>query len=318
MKIHAIILAAGKGTRMKSEMVKVAHEAAGKPIVNHVIDTLNSLSINEINLVIGHQAELVKQITAYARPTYVLQTEQLGTGHAVMQVEPIYHGADDDIVMVLAGDCPLIEANTLKKLMDIHTTSQASASILTTIMADPGNYGRMLRNEKGTVIGIKEAKDCSSEERKINEINTGIYCFQAKTLFDSLKKITNQNAQKEYYLTDVIHILTQEGSTIAAHITQNPAEVIGINTRMELAEINQIIFNKNNLSLMKNGVTIIDPSSTFIDSSVSIGADTIIYPFTIIQGRTTIGTNSKIGPYTFLKDTQLPDKSCVQLNINNH
>jgi bifunctional UDP-N-acetylglucosamine pyrophosphorylase/glucosamine-1-phosphate N-acetyltransferase len=241
MALKAIILAAGKGTRMKSEMLKVAHEVAGKPIINHVIDTVKELGVDDIILVIGHQAELIKEITGYANVKYVMQEEQLGTGHAVMQVEPIIDINQNDTIVVLAGDCPLIEASTLQSLLAIHSESNASGTILTTMMDNPANYGRMLRGKMGTVVGIKEAKDCSAEELAIQEINTGIYCFQAKELFYALHQITNQNAQKEYYLTDVIHILKNKGDAISAFCTHNSNEVIGINTRMDLANINRII-----------------------------------------------------------------------------
>lgn len=313
MAVKAIILAAGKGTRMKSEMLKVAHSVAGKPIINYVIDTVKSLGVDEVILVIGHQAELIQEITSYANAKYVLQKEQLGTGHAVMQVEPILNLSQNDTLIVLAGDCPLIEADTLANLLDIHKESNSCATILTTIMDDPGNYGRILRGKMGTVMGIKEAKDCSPDELKIDEINTGIYCFQAKELFYALHQITNQNAQKEYYLTDVIHILKNKGDTIDAFCTNNVNEVIGINTRMDLAHINRIIYDQTHLRLMQEGVTIIDPATTFIDSTVKIGIDTIIYPFTVLQGKTNIGQNCAIGPFTFLKDKNIPNNTVNQL-----
>lgn len=312
MALKAIILAAGKGTRMKSEMLKVAHEVAGKPIINHVIDTVKSIGIDDIILVIGHQADLIKEITAYANVSYVMQTEQLGTGHAVMQVEPLLDANANDTLLILAGDCPLIEVETLTNLFAIHNESNASGTILTTMMTDPANYGRILRGKMGSVLGIKEAKDCTSEERLINEINTGIYCFQSKELIYALHNITNKNAQKEYYLTDVIHILKDKGDAISAYCTKNSNEVIGINTRMDLADINRIIYEKNNLKLMQEGVTIIDPKTTYIDSTVQIGIDTIIYPFTLIQGNTVIGANSQIGPFVSIQNKTLKENTILR------
>ncbi|MFA5879978.1 MAG: sugar phosphate nucleotidyltransferase [Candidatus Margulisiibacteriota bacterium] len=301
MNLKAIILAAGKGTRMKSEFLKVLHEIAGKPIINYVIDTVKNVGIEEIILVVGHQAELVKKITDYTPLTYALQEEQLGTGHAVMQTEPYLTFNRDEEVIILAGDCPLISKETLTNLIATHKESNAQATVLTTIMEEPGSYGRILRGKMGTITGIKEAKDCTPEEYQIKEINTGIYCFKSNFLFEALKKITNNNVQNEYYLTDVIHILKAKGDAVAAYCTNNANEALGINTRMDIAEINKIVYRKNNLHFMKEGVTIIDPETTFIDSTAKIGRDTIIYPFSFIKGEIDIPENSIIEPFSYLK-----------------
>ena len=301
MSFKAIILAAGKGTRMKSEFLKVLHEVAGKPIVNYVIDTVKKVGINDIILVVGHQSELVKKITSYTPLTYALQEEQLGTGHAVMQTEPYLTLDKDEEVIVLAGDCPLISKETLVNLIETHQESNALATVLTTIMDNPGSYGRILRGKMGTIIGIKEAKDCTPEEYQIKEINTGIYCFKTKFLFDALKKITNKNVQNEYYLTDVIKILKEEGDAVSAYCTKNVNEALGINTRMDIAEINKIIYQNNNLHFMKEGVTIIDPNTTFIDSTAKIGQDTVIYPFTFIEGAAEIPEHTVIPPHSHIK-----------------
>ena len=313
MRLRAIILAAGKGTRMKSEMLKVAHKVAGKPIVNFVIETVREVGADQIYLVIGHQADLVKDITEPYRPiSYVYQEEQLGTGHAVMQVGPHIEVIDEEHIIVLAGDCPLISPETLRHLLAIHQESNATATILTTKMEDPGSYGRILRGQMGTVMGIREAKDCSKKELGIKEINTGIYCFKTQELFDSLKLITNENNQHEYYLTDIIHILKNKGDVIEAYCTQDSNEAIGINTRMDLAQINRIIYDRNNKYFMQEGVTIIDPTTTFIDSTVKIGQDTIIHPFTMITGETIIGSDCKIGPSCYIKNGKIKDKTIVQ------
>jgi bifunctional UDP-N-acetylglucosamine pyrophosphorylase/glucosamine-1-phosphate N-acetyltransferase len=311
MSLKAIILAAGKGTRMKSEKLKVLHEVAGKPIVNYVIDTVEKLNIEEILLVIGHQSEKIKNVTNYKNITYIVQEPQLGTGHAVMEAEKKINRSENHTIIVLAGDCPLIEKDTLTNLLAIHKESNAVATILTTKMDQPGSYGRILRGKMGTVVGIKEAKDCTAEELKIEEINTGIYCFESEMLFAALKKINTNNAQKEYYLTDVIHILKNQGDNVAAYCTKNANEAIGINTRMDLAKINKIIYEQTNLLLMQNGVTIIDPNSTFIDSTVKIGRDTIIYPFTMIQGTSQIGKDCVIGPNTYINNKNIADNSIL-------
>ena len=311
MHIDAIILAAGKGTRMKSDRLKVAHHVAGKPIVNYVIDCVDKLGVDSIYLVIGHQAEIIKDTIKHQKMTHVLQKNQLGTGHAVVQVEPLINKSPDRNVLILAGDCPLIEKESLDNLVAIHNKTKSVGTILSVKMDHPAAYGRILRGENGDVIGIKEAKDCSKEELAINEINTGIYLFNTKLLFDSLKKLNTNNQQGEYYLTDIIHILKKESEVVTAYCMDDPNQAVGINTRIDLAKINEILYQKNNKRFMEEGVTIIDPKSTFIDSSVTIGKDTIIAPFTIIEGATTIGENCHIGPHAYIKEGVLSNNSQV-------
>jgi bifunctional UDP-N-acetylglucosamine pyrophosphorylase/glucosamine-1-phosphate N-acetyltransferase len=311
MGLKAVILAAGKGTRMKSDVLKVAHGVAGKPIVSYVVETVSELDVSDIFLVVGHQAELLKSAISHPKVTYVLQEEQLGTGHAVMQVADHLDLYADDIVIVLAGDCPLIEDATLRNLIAIHGESNAAATILTTNMECPGTYGRILRGKMGTVLGIREAKDCSPDELQIKEVNTGVYVFQVQDLFKSLNQVTTNNAQREYYLTDVIQILKKNGQPIAAYRTERSDHAIGVNTRMDLAAINKILYRNNNLYFMQEGVTIVDPDSTFIDSTVCIGHDTIIQPFSVIQGNTHIGSRCVIGPHVFIKDAKIEDNSII-------
>ncbi len=306
MALKAIILAAGKGTRMKSDLLKVLHHVAGKPILNHVLDTVLSLNIEEVFMVVGHQADQVRANITHPNVTFVKQEAQLGTGHAVMQVQP-YLPRPEDQVIILAGDCPLIEDETLRDLLAIHSESNASATILTAHMHDPGTYGRIIRGQMGTVLGIKEAKDCDVIEKKITEINTGVYAFEVGSLFESLSCITPENTQNEYYLTDVIRVLKERGQTVDAYCTDNVDQVIGINTRMDLAKINTIVHEKTNLHWMQEGVTIIDPATTFIDSTVRIGPDTIIHPFSLLQGSTVIEARCHIGPHAFLKNAHLKE-----------
>lgn len=309
MSLNAIILAAGKGTRMKSEKVKVIHKAAGKPIINYVTDTVLNLGVDNIYLIVGHQAELVKEITQHPKMTHVLQTEQLGTGHAVMQVEPHLTPSPKDLILILAGDCPLISEATLNALIARHNERKVAGTVLTTEMPEPGSYGRIIRDENGNVLAIREAKDCSPEELKIREINTGGYCFQSDLLFAALKKVTPNNSQKEYYLTDVLQILKQDGHTIAAHCTTDNDEAIGINTRMDLAYINTLIYQRCNTRLMIEGVTIVDPKTTYITPGVKIGPDTIVHPCTMITGNSVIGANCEIGPHVLLEDVTIPDNT---------
>ena len=311
MKTNAIILAAGKGTRMKSELLKVAHHVAGKPIVSYVADTVQHIGIDNIYMVIGHQADSIKALFDTQNVQFVLQDKQLGTGHAVMQVSPTYSLKEESTVLILAGDCPLIKPDTLTNLLNMHTESNAAATILTTKMEEPASYGRILRGNMGTVLGIKEAKDCTEDELKIKEINTGVYAFNSSFLFENLKNLNTNNTQGEYYLTDIIHILKAHGEPISAYCIDDSDQAIGINTRLDLAKSNQVIYQRNNHHLMTEGVTILDPRSTFIDSTVKIGQDTIINPFTVIKGNTVIGNHCVIGSHCYLENISFEDNSII-------
>jgi bifunctional UDP-N-acetylglucosamine pyrophosphorylase/glucosamine-1-phosphate N-acetyltransferase len=314
MKTKAIILAAGKGSRMKSDTLKVLHNVAGKPILQYVVDAVSKCGVDEIFVVIGHQAEKVKSQVKGKNLTFITQTEQLGTGHAVMQVEPYIGTKEHSTIIVLAGDCPLINPETISSLLERHRESNASVSILSTKMKDPATYGRILRGRMGTVVGIKEAKDCTKEELEINEINTGIYAFHQEALCDSLKLITTNNAQQEYYLTDVIHIIKSKGDVVEALCIPDSDQAVGINTRMDLAKINEIIYQNTNINLMKNGVTIVDPKTTYIDGTVEIGQDTIIEPSVVIKGSTTIGKNVTIQSFSYIENAIILDDTIVSAN----
>lgn len=309
--IKAIILAAGKGTRMKSSLLKVAHTVAGKPIVNYVLDAVEGAGSEQTFLVIGHQSEHLKAMTNRQNVHHVLQDQQLGTGHAVMQVIPQLSEAPA-LVLVLAGDCPLIEEGTLKNLITTHLESNAEGTILTTKMSDPGSYGRILRGKTGVTLGIKEAKDCTKEQLNIKEINTGVYCFNQSSLINALGKLTTDNAQNEYYLTDVIHILREEKKHIEAYCIDDADQAVGVNTRQDLAKINKILFAKKNQSLMSEGVTLIDPDTTYIDTHVEVGTDTVIHPLTVIEGNSKIGQHCEIGPFVHLKDAIIADGEVVR------
>ena len=312
-KINAIILAAGKGSRMKTKLSKVLHQVAGKAIVSHVVSTLEQINTNELFMVVGYQGDQVREHFSESSLTFVEQTEQLGTGHAVKQVQDQYHDYDTDVI-VLAGDCPLITEETLQCLIDAQHETNAAATVLTTKLTDPARYGRIIRSSTGSLTGIVEAKDCDAEQLAVTEINTGAYIFKSKLLFDCLDKITTNNKSKEYYLTDVIAILKDQGERVDAYCTPHSDQVLGINTRQDLATINQILYKRNNQNFMDNGVTIIDPNTTFIDSTVTIGEDTVIYPFTCILGNTVIGKNCTISPNTFIFDSQLADDQVTNAN----
>ncbi|MGE7663871.1 bifunctional UDP-N-acetylglucosamine diphosphorylase/glucosamine-1-phosphate N-acetyltransferase GlmU [Peribacillus sp. NPDC097197] len=291
---YAIILAAGQGTRMKSKLYKVLHPVCGKPMVQHVIDQVNQLQIEDIVTVIGHGAEKVQEQLGDSCK-YALQEQQLGTAHAVMQAESVLAGKSG-ITLVICGDTPLIKAETMEALIALHEKSQAKATILTAYADQPDGYGRVLRSENGLVEKIVEHKDASVEERYVKEINTGTYCFDNQALFSALKKVSNENVQGEYYLPDVIEILKQAGETVTAFQSSNFDETLGVNDRVALSQAEQILRKRINELHMRNGVTIVDPLTTYIESDVKIGQDSIIYPGTMIKGRSVIGTDCQVGP----------------------
>ena len=308
--INAIILAAGKGTRMKSSLLKVLHNVAGKPIISYVIDTVKKCNATPY-LVIGHQKELLIKTLNDKNLTYVTQEKQLGTGHAVAQVIPHLNSSQDSITIILAGDCPLISEKTINDLIDHHSNNKLAATILTTIMKNPTGYGRIIRNSAGKVDAIKEHKDCSDIERKITEINSGVYVFDTSLLNKFINEISTNNSQAEYYLTDIIEILKTKNYLVDAKCIENSDEVIGINTREDLAKTNSIKFLENANFHMKNGVTIIDPKSTFIESDVSIKKDTVIHPFCVIKKNSTIGKNCIINSFSEINNLTINDNEII-------
>ena len=297
--METIILAAGKGTRMKSKLPKVLHKVCGKPMLQHVIDAAKSAGSTREVVVIGNGAELVEKTISNVE--FVLQAEQLGTGHAVLCTKEKFANAEGT-VLVLCGDTPLFTGELLKKFVNKHTESRAAATVLTAQMPDATGYGRIIRDDDGAFQKIVEHKDANSYERQINEVNAGIYCFDAKKLFAALTKVKNENAQGEYYLPDVLTILKSEGEKINAVITLDYKQTLGINSRVQLAEADKILRQRKNLELMNNGVTLIDPATTYVDFEVEIGQDTIIYPNTYIEGATKIGENCMIGPNSRLQN----------------
>ncbi|MDF2855332.1 MAG: glmU [Neobacillus sp.] len=310
---YAVILAAGQGTRMKSKLYKVLHPVCGKPMVQHVVDQINKLNIKEMVTVIGHGAEKVKaQLGEESK--YALQEEQLGTAHAVMQAESILAGKEG-VTIVICGDTPLIKAETMESLFEHHQKFAAKATILTARIEDPTGYGRIIRDEEGIVEKIVEHKDATETERTVNEINTGTYCFDNYALFEALKNVSNENVQGEYYLPDVIEILKKQGEVVTAYETDEFEETLGVNDRVALAEAERIMRTRTNQLHMRNGVTIIDPSNTYIETDVIIGQDTIILPGTMIKGKTIIGTNSQIGPNTEIDTCEIGDETVIRQSV---
>ncbi len=302
-EIVAVVLAAGKGTRMKSSLPKVLHAVGGKPMLRHVMIAAKEAGANRTVVVVGFGGEQVA-MTIGAGAEYVTQAQQLGTGHALMQTKDALKNFSGTILL-LCGDTPLLQGDTLKALCESHRSGNATATVLTAVPTDPSGYGRILRNEAGDVYGIVEQKDATAEQLKIDEINTGIYCFESGPLFAALDGLNCNNAQKEYYLTDVLSILARSGKRVGAVQAGDFEETLGINSRVQLAEAEMILRRRKLVELMESGVTVMDPGSTFVDAGVSIGKDTILYPFTWIEGNTVIGEDCRIGPNTRISDSIL-------------
>lgn len=310
---YAIILAAGQGTRMKSKLYKVLHPVMGRPMVQHVMDQLEALDLEKVVTVVGCGAEKVKEQLG-ERSLYALQEQQLGTGHAVQQTEALLANKKGT-TLVVCGDTPLLTKETLAKLFDQHQKTNAKVTVLTTIMDDPSGYGRVIRNKAGDVEKIIEQKDATPDQRLITEINTGTYCFDNQFLFDALALVTNNNAQGEYYLPDVIEIAKMKDEKVTAYQTSDSNETIGINDRVALAEAEKIMKQRINKQHMRNGVTIVDPDQTYITPSVEIAADVIIEPGTVIRGETRIGSQTIIGPNSEIEDCQIGEETKITHSV---
>ncbi|GIN42270.1 MULTISPECIES: bifunctional UDP-N-acetylglucosamine diphosphorylase/glucosamine-1-phosphate N-acetyltransferase GlmU [Heyndrickxia] len=309
----AVVLAAGQGTRMKSKLYKVLHPVCGKPMVEHVVDQIGKLHVNKMVTIIGHGAELVKA-KLDGKTSFALQEQQLGTAHAVMQADSELAN-EEGVTLVVCGDTPLIQAETMEALMKHHVEQKAKATILTAYTDQPEGYGRIIRNDEGFVERIVEHKDATEEERTINEINTGVFCFDNKELFKALKQVSNDNAQGEYYLPDVIEILKAQGEVISAYQTKDMDETLGVNDRIALSKAEKIMRKRINEHHMRNGVSLIDPEQTYIETDVVIGADTVIYPGVFISGDTQIGEDCIIGPNSEIKDCVIGHQTTIRQSV---
>ncbi|TDQ34230.1 bifunctional UDP-N-acetylglucosamine diphosphorylase/glucosamine-1-phosphate N-acetyltransferase GlmU [Aureibacillus halotolerans] len=309
----AVVLAAGKGTRMKSKLYKVLHPVCGKAMVEHVVDALSALQVKDIVTVVGHGAQQVQDVLK-GRSQFVNQNEQLGTAHAVLQTKDQLAGKKG-VTLVVCGDTPLLTANTLESLFQKHDSTGAKATVLTAHTNAPEGYGRIVRNSDGIVERIVEHKDASPDERDICEINTGTYCFDNETLFELLEKVGNDNSQGEYYLPDVIELIQENGWKVAAQDAPTFSETIGINDRVALANAEHAMRERILTAHMRQGVTIIDPTSTYIGTDVTIGQDTTVYPGTSIHGATTIGEDCLIGPHTELQNAVIGNASTVKQSV---
>jgi bifunctional UDP-N-acetylglucosamine pyrophosphorylase/glucosamine-1-phosphate N-acetyltransferase len=299
----AVILAAGQGTRMYSGLPKVLHSVAGQPMIDHVLMAVRDLDPVRIYVVTGFMADKVKEHCG-RRAICVEQKRRLGTAHALRQVEPHLRDFKGN-VLVTVGDAPLIRPETLRELVKRRKAHQVAATVLTTVLDNPRGYGRVVRNRDGTVRKIVEEKDTNVYEADIREINTGIYVFDCQRLLEALRRVGNKNAQREYYLTDTIEILGRLKFEVEAVVAEDPTEVIGVNSRADLARAEAFFRQRIAAAVMEQGVTVIDPATTYIDRQVRIGRDSVIQPFTILEGRCEIGEGARIGPHVHLIDSKV-------------
>ena len=297
---NAIIMAGGKGTRMKSELPKVLHKILNEPMAKLVIDSLKEAGCDRIVTIVGYQHELVEKALE-GQCEFAVQEPQLGTGHAVMQARQLEN--ESGITIVASGDCPCVRSETYEKLYE--QLGDADMAVLTTVPDDNGAYGRIIRREDGTVEKIVEFKDASEEEKKVREINTGIYAFKNASLFEGLKLIKNDNAQHEYYLTDLVEILQSLGKKVVAIPCDDWREVEGINDCVAQAEASEYLRDRINLHWMKEGVTLVDPKNTYIGPKVTFGHDVIVHPNTYLYGKTTVKDNTEVYPGTYAVDKEL-------------
>jgi len=323
-------MAAGLGTRMKSNRAKVLHKLGGAPLIAHVVRAAQALEPRSIVVVVGHQAEEVER-AALAEvgelASFVVQEKQRGTGDAVESAGSLLENSDS-LVLVLSGDVPMIRVETLKKLIEYHNDTGATCSILSVRLENPTGYGRIVRDASGAFRKIVEQRDATEEERQVREINSGIYCFEAKELYRALRKVEPKNDQGEYYLTDVAEIILASGGAVSVYVINDPREVSGINTRAELAEFENLIRRSAIRRLMlESGVTFIDPSHAYISAEAQIGRDTIIHPNVTIEGKTVIGegclilagariTNSRLGNNVTVKDHSIIVDSQIGSNCS--
>jgi bifunctional UDP-N-acetylglucosamine pyrophosphorylase/glucosamine-1-phosphate N-acetyltransferase len=298
--IMAIVLAAGKGTRMKSKKSKLVQKIYGKEIVKRAVENAKKSGINDIVAVVGYQKEEVMEVLGDS-VKYAVQEEMLGTGHAVMQAKEFLAGKKGK-VLVLNGDVPLLRPETLNKLVEKSIENREYATLLTAIYDNPTGYGRIIRDEGGNIKGIVEEKDTKASQRKIKEINAGIYCFDIEELLSALEKIKPNNAQGEYYITDVISIMNKKGLKTGAVIVEDNTEILGINDRIQLEMLTKVLQMRINTEHMKNGVTIEDVNNTYIYDDVQIGMDTVIHPNTIIKSDVEIGEDCEIGPNSYIRE----------------
>ncbi len=311
--VVAAVLAAGQGTRMKSDLLKVLHGVSGQPMVEYVVEAARAAGVTEVITVVGYQAERVQGVLG-DRTRYALQDRQLGTGHAVMQTKSLLEGKTGHL-LVLYGDNPLLRPETIRGLINRHLSSGAAATTLTAIMPDPTGLGRILRDEQGRYLRTVEEKDATPAQKAIQEAMSGIFCFQMPLIFDLLARLKTDNVQGEYYLTDVLRLLVEDGQPVEIEVAADWRDVIGPNDRRQLAQAEAIMRERILDRLMAEGVSVIDPASTFVQARVQVGQDTVLHPFTFLEGSTVIGRGCQVGPSARLVDSQLEDGVTVTESV---
>ncbi len=312
MRTTAVILAAGQGTRMKSSLPKVLHSIAGRPLVLYAVDTAAAVTGGIPFLVVGHGAEQVRSQVG-SRACYVTQQEQLGTGHAVMQARDAVAWLADAVIVTYA-DMPLLRADTLVRLVTQHEHGSAVITMLTVCAEDARGFGRVTRSPEGSVLAIVEEAACSPEQLRIRELNAGVYCFDAAWLWENLPHLS-LSAKGEYYLTDLVALAVDQGHSVSSVACDDEQELLGINTRVHLAEAEAVMRQRINTRWMTEGVTLTDPATTYIDAEVVLGADTIVLPGTMLRGRTLIGSACRIGPQSVIQDSTIGDGCRVEMSV---
>lgn len=309
-RIGAVILAAGKGTRLKSELPKVLHEVCGRPMIAYVFDACRAADVQDCIGVVGHRQDLVREaFLDEDHITWVEQSPQLGTGHAVMVCRE--HLPQFDHVLVLCGDGPLIRIETIRTLLEHHLAEGNGVTLATAVIEEPAGYGRIWRDANGELLGIVEHADATEEQRRIREVNPSYYCFDTTALLPALDQLTSDNAKGEYYITDTLQIMKRAGRRLGAVTSVQPEDIYSINSRADLARVNDIMRRRVLEHLMDDGVTIVDPATTWIDARARIGRDTVIRPFVEISGPAEIGADCCIGPFVHLRDEQVADGQVV-------
>ncbi len=325
--LYLVILAAGKGTRMKSDKAKVLHEVFYAPMLHHVLDAVSPLRATKSIVIVGHQRDAVRESLSAYRVDLAIQEEQLGTGHAVLCAEPAIDTMKG-CVMILNGDTPLIRPETLQAMIESHKKQKSTLTVMTTILDDPTHYGRIISSDKGTVLAIVEEKDTNSEEKKIREINAGIYCIDTEFLFTHLRQIGTDNSQGEVYLTDIVTQAVQKNLTVHKFINPAPGDILGVNSRLELSQAHHKLQLRRNHELMANGITMINPDTIQVAPESSIAKDVILHPGIEISGSSsiasgchiqagallnnvTLGRNCRIGAYSCLADCDVPDNTSI-------
>ena len=303
--LATVILAAGQGTRMKSALIKILHPLAGRQMIRHVLLAVQGVGADRIVCVVGYQREQVKDaLASLPGIDFAVQEDQLGTGHALLCAAESLAGFDGDL-LVCYGDTPLLTRDTLHEVVRVHRAHGAPATLLVALLDDPTGYGRVVLDSEGGVMRIVEQKDADEKTRQIGLINTGVYCFSWKTVGPLLDRLSTDNAQGEWYLTDVMEMLAEAGTPARSVILEDPQELMGVNDRAQLAEAEAVLRDRIRKRLMREGVTFVSPESTLVDADVQIGPDTVIYPGVIIEGVSSVGRESVIGPFTRIADAHL-------------